>query len=71
MKFEDLFFYDGMMHVFDYQHDVGSRCLTFQLQLLDHQKKRNTRFCERVEVGGVHSQREVINIKLRFENVIL
>ncbi|MDA5559593.1 hypothetical protein PJK55_02505 [Exiguobacterium sp. MMG028] len=70
MKFEDLFFYDGMMHVFDYQHDVGSSRLTFQLQLLDHQSKRNTRFRERVEVGGVHPQREVINVKLCFEDVI-
>lgn len=70
MKFEDLFFYHGMMHVFDFQHDLGSSRLTFQLQLLDHQKKRNTRFRERVEVGGVHSQREVINVKLCFEDVI-
>lgn len=70
MKFEDLFFYHGMMHVFDYQHDIGSSRLTFQLQLLDHQKKRNTRFRERVVVGEVHSQREVINVKLCFEDVI-
>ncbi len=31
MKFEDLFFYHGMMHVFDYQHDIGLSRLTFQL----------------------------------------
>lgn len=70
MKFEDLFFYDGMMHVFDYQHDLESSRLTFQVKLLDHLKKRNTTFRERVEVDGVYSQREVINVKLCFEDVI-
>ena len=70
MEFEDLFFYQGMVHVFDFQHDLESSRLTFQVKLLDHLKKRNTTFRERVGVGGVHSQREVINVKLCFEDVI-
>lgn len=70
MEFEDLFFYHGMIHVFDFQHDLESSRLTFQVKLLDHQRKRNTTFRERVEVGGVHSRREVINVKLCFEDVV-
>ncbi|WP_313532920.1 hypothetical protein [Exiguobacterium profundum] len=70
MKFEDLFFYKGMVHVFDFQRDLESSRLTFQVKLLDHLKKRNTTFRERVEVDGVYSQREVINVKLCFEDVI-
>jgi len=70
MRFEDLFLYDGMMHVFAFNYDIGPKRLMFQLQLLDHRKKQNTSFRERLETNGVHPQSEMVNVKLRFEDII-
>jgi len=66
MKVEELFLYSGMMHVFAFNYDIGPKRLMFQLQLLDHRKKQNTSFRERLETNGVHPQSEM----LRFEDII-
>lgn len=70
MRFEDLFLYDGMMHVFAFNYDIGPKRLTFQLQLLDHRKKQNASFRERLETNGIHPQSEMVNVKLSFEDII-
>ncbi|WP_396128117.1 hypothetical protein [Exiguobacterium mexicanum] len=70
MRFEDLFLYDGMMHEFGFHYDIGSKHLTFNLQLSDHPRKRNAAFRERLEANGIHSQSEVVNVKLCFEDII-
>lgn len=70
MKFEDLFLYDGMMHVFAFTYDLGPKTLTFNLQLFDHPRKRNASFRERLEANGIHPQSEMVNVKLRFEDII-
>jgi len=59
MKVEELFLYSGMMHVFAFNYDIGPKRLMFQLQLLDHRKKQNTSFRERLETNGVHPQSEM------------
>lgn len=69
MRFEDLFLYDGMMHVFAFDYDIGPKRLTFNLQLFDHRKKRNAAFRERLEANGIHPQSEMVNVKLCFEDV--
>ncbi|TCI30809.1 hypothetical protein EVJ33_05840 [Exiguobacterium sp. SL-10] len=70
MRFEDLFLYDGMMHVFAFDYDIGSKHLTFNLQLFDHPRKRNASFRERLEANGIHPQSEMVNVKLCFEDII-
>ena len=70
MRFEDLFLYDGMMHVFAFNYDLGPKTLTFNLQLSDHPRKRNASFRERLEANEIHPQSEVVNVKLRFEDII-
>lgn len=70
MRFEDLFLYDGMMHVFAFNYDLGPKTLTFNLQLFDHPRKRNASFRERLEANGIPPQSEMVNVKLRFEDVI-
>lgn len=70
MRFEDLFLYDGIIEVFAFNYDIGPKHLTFQLQLLEHRKKRNAAFRERLEANGIHPQSEIVNVKLSFEDII-
>lgn len=70
MRVEDLFLYDGMMHVFAFNYDLGPKTLTFNLQLSDHPRKRNASFRERLEANEIPPQSEMVNVKLRFEDVI-
>lgn len=70
MRVEDLFLYDGMMHVFAFRYEIGPKYLSFNLQLSDHPRKRNASFRERLEANEIHPQSEMVNVKLRFEDVI-
>lgn len=70
MRFEDLFLYDGTMHVFAFHYDIGPKHLTFNLQLFDHPRKQNSSYRERLEANGIDPQSEVVNVKLCFEDVI-
>lgn len=54
MRFEDLFLYDGMMHVFAFNYDIGPKRLTFQLQLFDHRQKRHASFLEWLKANGLN-----------------